>query len=161
MYKNARKSSVARKCLMIHTVDGRKFFTLQKNFEQIVEFAHTFNAEVSTVLLKNGNIFNLATLATAISADEPSDGTYEIIEVKIPRQSKTSNNRQTNREIKEVIRKQFIKGEPVSSKEIFTKYRNFGLTQSYCNVLISQVVKSFTNQGVSIKKINQGKYQIA
>lgn len=72
-----------KKCLMIETPDKKKFFTAQKNYNKLLEFANSFNCEISTVQLEEGEILDLIPLANAISSKEKSErAKYEILEKK-------------------------------------------------------------------------------
>jgi hypothetical protein len=59
-----------KKCLMIETPDKKKFFTFEKNYTEILDFANSFNCEISTVKLEEGQILDLVPLAKAITCKE-------------------------------------------------------------------------------------------
>jgi len=79
-----------KKCLMIETPDKKKFFTPQKNYNKLIEFANGFNCEISTVKLEEGQILDLIPLADAISAKENCQrAKYELLEKKIYKPKRT------------------------------------------------------------------------
>lgn len=69
---------------MIETPDKKKFFTAQKNYTKLLEFANSFNCEISTVKLEEGEILDLIPLASAISTREDNcdKPKYELLEKK-------------------------------------------------------------------------------
>lgn len=70
-----------KKCILIKTKDKRQFFTHSKNCNKIIEFANTFNAEVSIVKAENPEILDLVPLASAVANAEYSDEKiYEVLE---------------------------------------------------------------------------------
>lgn len=73
-----------KKCLMIEMPDKKKFFTDQKNYNDILYFANNFNCEISVVNLEKGKILlSLKSLAKAISCiDNSKDAKFSIISVK-------------------------------------------------------------------------------
>ncbi len=70
-----------KKCILLRTKDKRQFFTHSKNCNKIMEFANTFNAEVSIVKAENPEILDLIPLAAALANQEYSDKKdYEVLE---------------------------------------------------------------------------------
>lgn len=79
-----------KKCLMLETEDKKKFFTPEKNYNTLLEFANRFNCEISTVKLEEGVILDLIPLASAISTKETcSDSKYELLEKKFYKPKRT------------------------------------------------------------------------
>jgi len=75
-----------KQCLMIETPDKKKFFTHKKNYIKILDFAQSFNCEISTVKLEEGKVLDLVPLAEAISdGGNCKKPVFEIIELKKPR----------------------------------------------------------------------------
>jgi hypothetical protein len=72
---------------MIETTDRRKFFTHEKNFPMLIDFAKTFNAEISVVKLEEGQILDLAELAPALcdAGYRRPRSSYQLIETKCHR----------------------------------------------------------------------------
>lgn len=76
----------AKKCLMIETVDKKRFFTHEENYNNLLEFANSFNCEISTVKLEKGEVLDLQPLATAFTCHDHCKGAkFECLEVKKPR----------------------------------------------------------------------------
>jgi len=153
------------KCLMIETVDHRKFLTHKKNYPQLIEFANTFNAEISSVLAEDAEILELAPLAKAFS--NPSyvlKGTFKKLD-NIRANSKAVENDKHNMrnvaaEIKQYIHDKFTNGESVSLKHIAEHFNKLQLTKAcFCNH-IAQVKKDLEKEGFEIKKVSSGTYSI-
>ena len=71
----------AKKCIMIETPNKKKFFTHKKNYDKIINFAHNFNCEISTVKLEAGEVLELVPLASAITEQKScKNAKFEIIE---------------------------------------------------------------------------------
>lgn len=82
-----------KKCLMLETPDKKKFFTAQKNYNKLLEFANSFNCEISTVKLEEGEILDLIPLAEAISSKEKNDKSkYELLEKKFYKPKKVKKS---------------------------------------------------------------------
>jgi len=70
-----------KKCLMIETPEKNKFFTFKKNYSEILDFANSFNCEISSVKLEEGEILDLIPLAEAITCKMTAKNTkFELIE---------------------------------------------------------------------------------
>ncbi len=77
---------MSQKCLMIETPDKMKFFTYKRNYNRILDFANSFNCEISTVKLEEGEVLDLIPLAEAISSKQTcKHPVFEILELKKPR----------------------------------------------------------------------------
>jgi hypothetical protein len=78
------KEPIMTKCLMLETPDKKRFFTAQNNYNKILEFANSFNCEISIVKLEEGEILDLVPLADAISSEEKKEEPkYELLEKKL------------------------------------------------------------------------------
>lgn len=83
-----------KKCLMIETPDKKKFFTPEKNYNKLLEFANSFNCEISMVKLEEGEILDLIPLANAISSKENCQRPkYELLEKKFYKPKRTYNKK--------------------------------------------------------------------
>lgn len=75
---------------MIETADKKKFFTPEKNYNILLEFANRFNCEISTVKLEEGTILDLIPLAEAFSTKEICpEPKYELLEKKFYKPKRT------------------------------------------------------------------------
>lgn len=151
-------------CLMIETRDKRKFFTHEKNFPMLIDFAKTFNADISVVKLQEGQVLELSELAPAIcdAAYKRPRSSYELLEMKL---TPKSNDRPTilkNAErIQGHIVEQFKTGKVVSLGELKDRFRKLKLTTAcYCNH-IHKVMKTLQKEGMKFNKIGAGKYKVA
>jgi hypothetical protein len=81
-----------KECLMLETSDKKKFFTPKRNYNKILEFANSFNCEISTVQLEEGEVLDLIPLAAAISTEQCCKrAKFEVVELKKPRKYKKRN----------------------------------------------------------------------
>jgi hypothetical protein len=77
---------------MIETPDKKRFFTHKKNYNQILDFANSFNCEISTVKLEDGEVLDLVPLAEAISNQQTCKRPkFEVIELNKPRKYNRSS----------------------------------------------------------------------
>ncbi|RDJ35355.1 MAG: hypothetical protein DWQ19_11105 [Crenarchaeota archaeon] len=71
---------------MLETPDKKKFFTPKRNYSKLLEFANSFNCEISTVKLQDGEILDLTSLAEAVTTEQSCKrAKFELIERKKPR----------------------------------------------------------------------------
>lgn len=136
--------------LMIETNFNRKFFTYEKNLPMLIDFAKTFNAEISIVQLKETtNILELKELAPALCSPDyviPQIN-YEVIETK-----HDPNKRKNAEKMRKYIKDLFLKSEIVCLKELKEKFNDFTTSTIYNNL------KKVMNDIKDVKKIARGKY---
>ncbi len=151
-------------CLMIETRDKRKFFTHEKNFTMLIDFAKTFNADISVVKLQEGQVLELSELAPALcdAGYKRPRSSYELLEMKL---TPKSNDRPTilkNAErIQEYIVERFKNGEVVSLSELKDRFKKFKLTTAcFCNH-VHKVMKTLQKAGLKFEKLGAGKYKVA
>jgi hypothetical protein len=150
-------------CLMVETRDKRKFFTYEKNYPLLIEFANAFNAEVSTVQIKEGEILDLAPLASAISnPDYIAKPKFEKIETKIPKLKKRPRKRamEIAQIIRNHIREKLMSEEVVGLREIKNRYKRYNLTSSCFCAHLSKVRDELEREGHVIEKMGGGKYML-
>jgi hypothetical protein len=144
---------------MIETRDHRKFFTHQKNFIQLIEFANTFDAQVSVVRVEEADILDLAPLAEAISNPEyDGNGNFQVLELKIP--SPQHQPRPKNPEqIKKYVVELFLTGRIVDQAEVLELFK----TQTSYNAVattLHKIRKELQDSGHKIQKIGAGRYSL-
>jgi hypothetical protein len=149
-------------CLMIETADRRKFFTYEKNFPMLIDFAKTFNAEISVVKLVEGQVLDLAELAPALcdAGYRRPRSNYEVIETKLlPRSNTRSAILKNADKIQNYIVEQFLAGEVVSLSSMKEKFRKYKLTTAcFCNH-IHRAMDSLEKKGYVFQKMGAGKYK--
>jgi hypothetical protein len=151
---------------MVETTDSRKFFTQEKNYPQLIEFANTFNAQISVVEAVAPQVLDMIPLATAISDSTYKVNTeFHVIETKIKRRQNQKNikiHKVTNKQqmIRDFILEQFDSGKPVSIFGIAEHFKNydFGLA-CYRNHLL-QTRKELKANGKIIIKVDIGCYRM-
>jgi len=151
------------KCLMIKTKDHRKFFTHEKNYPQLIEFSKLFNAEISIVKVEKTEILNLKDLAPALcdSNYQKPNSNYQVLEVKVSQKGKKRTNILKNAEkIKRYIESQFRTGKVVSLKELNVKFKKHNVTTACLCSHLSKVRNKLEKQGLNIKKLGGGRYQL-
>lgn len=151
-------------CLMIVTPDKRRMFTQQKNFRQLVEFANTFNAEISVVKIEEGEVLDLEALAMAISDPVYTQNcSFEQLEARIVPESKKTFMRKPKKsnEITDYVKDLFLNGHLVSLREVLSHFADRDISSSYICSHISRVRKELEGLGYRIIKVGGGKYRMA
>ena len=148
-------------CLMIETADRRKFFTHEKNFPMLIDFAKTFNAEISVVKLEEGQVLELAELAPALcdAGYRRPRSSYQIIETKmLPRSNTRTAILKNADKIQNAIVESFLAGETVSLSAMKERFRRYKLTTAcFCNH-IHKAMEVLRKKGIKFKKLGAGKY---
>src|SRR5581483_7360007 len=150
-------------CLRLKTPDEKVFFTQENNFPQLVEFAKTYDVEISVVNPSEPVIIQeLEDLATAICEqlnykDPPN---CEIIEIKIPSTSNTilvsKQKVEKTKEIYDQIKQEFLSGEVVTLQGLFTKFGCQGLTKATICNYVRKIQRELTTEGYSFTKPGRG-----
>lgn len=82
-----------KECLMLETPDQKKFFTPKRNYNKILEFANSFNCEISVVKLQEGEVLDLIPLAAAISSeDHCKKAKFEVVKLRKSRKYNKRRN---------------------------------------------------------------------
>lgn len=147
-------------CLLIKTPDKRKFLVSEKNMTSIIEYVKTFHAEVYRVEVLEGKIISqLKNLAGAIcNPDYDVEMKVQNAEKIYPKSRPRDSILKNAKKIRDFIYTRLISGNPVSLKDLKSKYKDCDITDAcLCNHL-SAVRKQLIRSGKTIKKIGQGKY---
>jgi biotin operon repressor len=147
-------------CLMIETPDQRRFFTHEKYLNQLVEFAHTFDAQVSVVRVEESEILDLAPLADALSdSDYSASGPFTLVEKKIEA-SPTPKRSRTIAEIKDHVKNRFLSGDVVTLHDTLDLFRD---QTSYAGLstMLYKVRKELRDEGHEVEKVGAGRYRLA
>lgn len=151
-------------CLMIETKDRRKFFTHEKNFPQLIDFAKTFDAEISVVKLEEGQVLDLAELAPALcdAGYRRPRSSYKVLETKLaPRTNSRSTILRNAEKINSYVMERFLSGETVSLSELKEKFRKHKLTTAcFCNH-VRRAMDELKKDGMEVEKLGAGKYRLA
>ncbi len=144
--------------LMLLTKDKKKFFTPMKNFQCLIEYAKTFNAQMFQVKIKEGKVLELKNLVVALCDPEYTcDITYSETARLFPElgRDKILKNAEM---IQSFIRKRLLGGKTVSLKELKEKYEKLKITDAcLCNHL-STVRKALIREGRIVEKVGAGAY---
>lgn len=150
--------------LMVRTKDKRRFFTHQKNLPMLVEFAKTFNAELLVVKGDKIQALDLDKLAPAIcDSTFDTDVEFEIVSKVYPKAERQRQRTQllTNAQsIKDYIRTNLTKQQPVSLKELKTKFQELNVTDSCLCHHLKVVREELQGKGMAVTKVGAGKYAI-
>ena len=150
-------------CLMIETKDRRKFFTHEKNFPQLIDFAKTFDAEISVVKLEEGQVLELTELAPALcdAGYRRPRSSYQLLETKLaPRSNSRSSILRNAEKIQGYVMERFLNGDVVCLSELKEKFRKHKLTTAcFCNH-IRRAMDDLKKEGIVTEKIGAGKYKI-
>lgn len=149
------------RCLLVQTSDNRKFFTHEKNYDQLVEFANICNAQIALVNVQEAEVLDLGSLASAISntsfetTEQPQ---YELIETKLEK-TKKKTHRYTE-DIRKHIASKFDSGEVVNLQELVEMFKHTGTSLSCLCNHVTQARKLLESHGRMVKKVGAGKYQL-
>ena len=157
------------KCLLIQTKDNRKFFTHEKNFNQLIEFANTFGAQISIVHLEHGDILDLSPLAVAMSDErynKPSK--FTVLEKKAAGQivatlpiasiSEKVPQRQDAVSLRAYMKGRLESGEVVDIKMVATHFPNF--TTKSISAYLTKIKRDLAQRGNVVTKLSTGRYRL-
>jgi hypothetical protein len=147
------------KCLMINTSDNRKFFTFEKYYPQLVEFARTFGAEISLVRAKDANVMSLKSLAEAISDPTKVDenSSFEIIQSKV---SSAVKERKNAAGIRKFLRESFLTKGTASLSMLRQEFRDLRLSLPCLSNHLNRVRRELQSEGYKIEKTGRGCYSV-
>jgi hypothetical protein len=147
------------KCLMVSTSDNRKFFTYEKFYPQLVDFAHTFEADISVVKVEDAEVLSLKSLAEAIS--DPSKNmencSFEIIKPQI---STGSKDRKNAAAIRKFLRNTFLDRGTASLSVLREKFKDLALSLPCLSNHLNRVKRELQAEGYCIKRTGRGCYSI-
>jgi hypothetical protein len=146
-----------RKYLMLELKDNRKFFTEQRNLNQLIEFSKVFGAEISVVKANDAiEVLDLISLAENVCTESHKihDPNLQVLEVKVPRKKRS---RKTSRTIESWIKNKLLSGETICIADISKKYKNLKLTTSCFCQHLGRVRQEF---GDKIEKVAKGQYKL-
>jgi hypothetical protein len=148
-------------CLMIQTNDNRKFCTDMKGYNQLIEFANTFEAEISIIDLEEGDLLTLEEVATAISDPRYNQiPKYKLIERKVGKKRIVRKNMFASREIKEYARNLLSGGNTLCFKELMGKFKNSNLSYNAFAAHMHKLRREFEAKGHFLQKIGPGQYRV-
>lgn len=158
--RNERKKK-ASQCLLIQTTDGRKFLTHEKNYEQLIEFANTFQCEVFLVKLTKGRVLDLPMLAAAISDPSYNEtGIFEVVQTRIGRGPIGNKNMNASREIKKYVEQLFLEGKVVDFKELMKQFSEQKLTYNAVALHAYKARQRLKEKGITVAKVTPGRYRV-
>lgn len=151
------------KCLLIELKDKRKFFTDEKNFDQLIEFCNSFKANLSTVKLKNGELLDLDELAPVLcnQKQKKQDYDYVVIENKIISKPSKKLKQTVPNKIKNSIRRAFLSKKVVNIKQLEGKYSKYGINSSNLCSYMKEIKAELSARGFSFAKVDKDSYRIA
>lgn len=155
-----------KKCIMIEDCDGYKYFTLIKNYRQLIEYANKLNAEISLVSIDIQDmspILDLINLAKALTnQDYRADVTYTIIETKIKKNLHKTKNEKTRKAetIRNYIRELFLCQKPVSANNVAYHFKTYDFHLATYKNHILTVRKELSEKGYNILKTSPGHWTI-
>lgn len=147
------------KCLLIELKDKRKFFTHQKNFDQLIEFCKSFKANMSVVNMKNGNVLDLDELVPALcNPKQKQKYDYTILEQKMI--TRNENKKITNQNIQKYIKNKLMAKQTVGIEELKKKYGKNGVSIGAINGCYNKVKNELKKEGYNLMKVSVGVYKI-
>lgn len=146
------------KCLLLELKDKRKFFTHEKNFDQLIEFCKSFKANLSLVEIKSGKLINLEELVPALCNHKSKQNyEYTIIEKKI---KNPISKIKVSTKIKNHIRKHLTSKQTVSIKDVSKKFDKYGISRASLSNYFKEVKLEIEKSGLSVIKIKAGHYKV-
>jgi hypothetical protein len=146
---------------MIEAKGGRRFFTHEENYPQLIEFSKTFDVEMSIVKLNRGKVMDLAELAPAICDPNYQNPQieFEVLETKITKERRDRPTILKNADaIRDYIIKQLMNGKVVTLGDLREKFSKHKLTTAcFCNHL-RRSLEMLQKMGFSPIKVGGGKY---
>lgn len=164
--KNMSRSN----CLLIKTVDNRRFFTKIDHFPQLIEFSKIVGAQISVVKPVDDpiSVVSLEQLAKVFcdSMYTQGDVKYEVIEDKvIPPQTPSTQEQGVRgrvlsqaKEVRKYISDSFLQGNVVSIWELKNKYKGLGMSCLRNHLCV--VRNELTALGHKVDKHGTGCYKI-
>ena len=132
-------------CLMLETTDKRRFFTYQKNYDRLVEFAQVFGGEISVVNVRKADILDLQALVPALCNPEPQERSrYELVSKKVKGQTVF----QVAKKVRDSVRKDFLAGKVVELNKTHKRFSRYGLSLSTVCNHVSVVRKELAAKGI-------------
>ena len=152
-------------CLLIKTRDNKKFFTHEKNYNYLIEFSKTFNAEISVVKVKQGtSLLELWEIPKVLCKQTPEteqEENYRIIKVKMTGKKESRQSiLQKASKINTYIKEKLVSGESISLQQLRQHFNRYKLsTATLCNH-VARVKKELEKKGYKLIKIKAGEYKI-
>jgi len=147
---------------MIETVDENKYFTHKKNYADLVEFSKIVGAQVSLVTIQDGPLLELEELATALCIPSAEVPTYELVQIKIPKQ-RQNKSRQCLLDQANIIRRyietQLTSGKTVSFKDLEIKFRHYSISKIALYKHFKDAKETVLKLGYQIEKPIKGSYR--
>lgn len=143
---------------MIETRDRRRFFTHEKNINQLIEFSKFFKARISIVEMKGGDLMSLDRLAPALcdTRERSARAECEVIEVKLDFTGKEA--RANPVALKKSIKRTLISGKTFSIKSFMSRHKEVSRAAVY--KWANQVKQELTTEGQEIVRVGPGKMKI-
>jgi len=148
------------RCIMVETSDGRKFFTLESNYQDLLEFAKACNSKLVLVEVADDSVLlQLEDLARKISdgvkVETPS---YELVETKVGKTKKKTHRHTAD--IRKCIKSKFEAGDIVDLHDLMNMFEYTGVGMSCICNHVTTVKKEICSKGRVVNKIGAGRYQL-
>jgi hypothetical protein len=152
--------------ILMITTNKRKYFTEATNLPKLLEFAQTFNAELSLIESTEIQLLKYEELAVAL-CDDSYRTPKESRKAKLLRQIypiNTSHNRSSMLSNAQVIRAFILnklqQGEVLKVKDVKSKFGNLKLSDSCISNHITAVRQEMKKSGYNVVRIAPGSYQL-
>ena len=164
MASKEKAKKMADQCLLLKTPDERLFFTEENNFKLLLEFARTFDAEISVIKTKQAvEMLDMDDLVKSICSPAKTEvAEYSVLEVKLEAPKRASATRyeklKKTHEVNDFIRAELLAGKIVSLASLEEKYKEW--SKSALSSHLTRAKRELQAQGHYITRDKQGQYRL-
>ena len=143
-------------CLMIKLKDKRRFITNKKFTKHLIEFANTFNAELSIVNTNHKMINNIEELANLICDTNHKQEEFKYKTIKVLSKKQTEKNSIIFSHIIKTLQNK----KEVDTSKLITKFKKKGIDEKNIYSQITKAKNHIKKIGKTLKKLGKTKFKI-
>jgi len=141
-------------CLMIKLKDKRRFITNKKFTKHLIEFANTFNAELSIVNTNHKMINNIEELANLICDTNHKQEDIKCKTIKVLNNKEENNNNLIFSQIIKTLQQKKM----IDTNKLITKYKKKGIDEKNIYSQIKKAKNHIKKIGITLKKISKSQF---
>lgn len=141
-------------CLMIKLKDKRKFITNKKFAKHLIEFANTFDAELSIVSTNHKKLLNLEELADLICDTNHAQEDIKYKTVKVLNNKEENNNNLIFSQIIKTLKQK----KTIDTNKLITKYKKKGIDEKNIYSQINKAKNHIKKIGITLKKLSKSQF---
>ena len=149
-------------CILLELPDKRHFFTDKRNYNKLIEFAHTSGSGLSLVKIAEGEVLPFNNLAPAICDSRQSEeADFQVLEVKIPRLKRTRKRLLSiAKDIRKYIKQQFVDGKTIELNKLVKKFKKHNLSAACLSNHLRMVKEELEAEGYLVIRQGRGMYSL-